>query len=145
MDQSEQGEKIAAILVGARNDGEDVGELIAAALNTAMKEKEETPFYFVDARKGSWEAAIVMEWAEQGGNATPAYVKQLAPLLIEIGEAKENGGEIMSLAVSIAVDAMEGFEPLLGFSPHYWDLANLGKQFSKKWPDDPYERFNNAQ
>lgn len=138
MDQVKQGREIAKILVAARKNNEDVGNLIAAALHQAMQEANATPEYFVQARDGSWEANIVMRWAAAGGNGNPERIKELVPLFAEIGEAKENGGEIMSLAVSFAVDALKGFEALISFSPHYWDLANLGAQFSKGWNDSPY-------
>ena len=138
MDQEERSQKIAAIIVAARRVDEDAGELIAAALQDAA-ETLGTPNDLVQGRPGSWEADITLRMARAGGLGNTERIKALSVLFVEMGKAAEDGGETLSLAMSQAVDDLGGFTAFAGASQWYWDLSNLGSQFSRDWDDTPYK------
>lgn len=138
MDRDERSKPMAAVIVEAVRQGEDAGELIAAALQEAANELGSAD-ELVIGRPGSWEANILLNMAAAGGEAAPDFAEALAALFVEMGEDAEDGGEVLSLACSEAVDQLQGFGPFAGGSTWWWDLCNLGKQFSQSWPDDPYE------
>lgn len=122
---------VADIMVQARRNNEDVGELIAVALHMAASQLGGAP-YLVTGRPGSWEADIVLRMAHAGGRIENAeHVKRLSVLFVQMGKAHANGGDILSQAMSKAVDELGGLKEFGGTSQWYWDLVNIGCQYSQ--------------
>lgn len=84
----------------------------------------------VAGRPGSWEADIVRRMAASGGTAKQKHVKALAPLFVAMGQAKEDGGDVLSQAMGKAVNELGGLDVFAGTSQWYWDLVNIGCQYS---------------
>lgn len=142
MTQEERIKAMAAIMVAARQANEDIGEIIAASLHAAAHQLGDVE-YLVLGRPGSWEADIVRRMAQAGENIGISltqlyqqYIEQLLPLFVAMGEAKEDGGDILSLAMSQAVDTLGGLDAFAGQSRWYHDLTNIGRQYSSH-----YEQF----
>lgn len=122
--------EMANIMVQVRQANEDVGQLVAEALQTAGKELGEM-LYLVTGRPGSWEADIILRMARAGGSGSnPARVHELSRLFVKMGEAGEDGGDLLSLAMGKAVDQLGGLNQFAGMSRWYWDLTNMGRQYS---------------
>ena len=127
--------EMASIMINARNDGDDVGELLAASLHKAAQELGDVEA-LVKGRSGSWEADIVRKMAQANGTATAKYIKALATLFVEMGKSGADGGDVLSQAMSEAVDSLGGLSQFAGNSPEwYWDLQNMGRQYSSHWND----------
>lgn len=137
MDRDERSKPMATIVVEAVQAGEDAGELIAAALQAAAEELGSAD-ELVIGRSGSWEANILLNMAAVGGSADAGFVEKLAALFVEMGEDAEDGGEVLSLACSEAVDQLHGFVAFAGGS-NWWDLCNLGKRSLASGPTTPNE------
>jgi hypothetical protein len=127
MDHQEHTTKMADIMVQARRNNEDVGELIAAALQTAA-EKLGDAGVLVQGRTGSWEADIVMRMAKAGGSGDEKRIAQLASLFELLSEG--DGGDTLSYAMGKAVDELGGLKAFAGKSQWYNDLVNIGSQYS---------------
>jgi hypothetical protein len=124
-------EKMAEIMVKARRNGEDVGELVAAALQDAA-EKLGSADRLVTGRPGSWEADIVLRMAQDTWfDVNQRRLKALSVLFVKMGEEGANGGDILSQAMSKAVDELGGLKEFAGMSRWYWDLVNIGCQYSE--------------
>lgn len=119
---------IADMLVDARRNQEDVGELLAASLFAAAEQLGGVEF-LVRGRTGSWEADIVRRMAKAGGQCNLKRVLVLAPLLVKLADG--DGGDLLSQAMGKAVDQLGGLETFAGSSQWYWDLKNIGSQYSK--------------
>jgi hypothetical protein len=125
-------EKMVAVIVAASAAEEDIGELLACALNQTAKALFQ-PWYLIADRPGSWEASIVMDLASQGEWLTPTNphrVKELTDLLISMGEQREDGGDTISWVLGKAVDRRGGMGELLGHSRYRGVLENLGGQYA---------------
>lgn len=132
-----QQERIAAmtkIMVQARRMNEDVGELIAAALQRAATKLGNAEL-LVAGRPGSWEAEITRRMAQAGGSGNARRIQALSALFITMGKAGEDGGDVLSQAMSHAVDEVGGLDQFAGGSDWYWDLTNMGRQYSTHWND----------
>lgn len=137
----EQITAMASIMVEARRAHEDVGEIIAVSLGAAAEKLGDVED-LVRGRPGSWEAEIVRRMAVAGkrigGSLTrlyAPYVKRLVPLFVELGGPGVDGGDVLSAAMSEAVDALGGLDEFGGQSEWYDDLTNLGRQYSSHWND----------
>jgi len=99
-------QRMTRLIVVARRAGIDVGELLAYALNAAAKKLYLGPARLVHGRPGSWEASNVMDWANAGGErpagAAGRVADKLAELFRAMGEAKEDGGQVVSDALGYA-------------------------------------------
>lgn len=124
---------MANIMINARRAHEDVGELIAAALHDAAQ-KLDGADDLVSGRPGSWESAIVLKMAEVGGFSNHKRISQLSALFVVMGKVKTDGGDILSRAMGEAVNTLGGLDQFAGDSKWYWDLVNIGCQYS----DYPY-------
>jgi hypothetical protein len=125
---------MADIMVTTRRANEDVGELVAAALQLAA-EKLGGDGYLVKGRPGSWEADIILRMASAGGTGNSERIKALTALFVEMGRAKVDGGDLLSRAMSEAVDVLGGLDQFSGGSQWHWDLVNMGRQYSNHWND----------
>lgn len=124
-------EKMTNIMVKARRNGEDVGELVAAALQDAA-EKLGGADRLVTGRPGTWEADIVLKMAQDTWfDVNLKHRDALSALFVKMGEANANGGDIVSQAMSKAVDELGGLKEFAGMSRWYWDLVNIGCQYSQ--------------
>lgn len=133
--QEERITAMATIMVRARRANEDVGELVAAALAAAAKKLGGIDA-LVAGRPGSWEADIIIRMASAGGDGNPTRIKALTSLFVAMGKAKEDGGDVLSQAMSQAVDRLGGLDQFAGASySWYWDLTNIGRQYSTHWQD----------
>jgi hypothetical protein len=132
--KQEQITAMANIMVEARRENEDVGKLVAAALQDAA-EKLDSELFLVSGRPGSWEADIILRMARQGGSGNQERIDALSALFVEMGEANEDGGDVVSQAMSQAVDTLGSLNEFAEFSEWYWDLTNLGRQYSSHWND----------
>jgi hypothetical protein len=121
---------MATIMVQTRRDHEDVGELIAAALFMAA-EKLGNIGMLVSGHPGSWEADIVVRMAREGGYGNQEHANALSALFVEMGEAKADGGDVLSQAMGEAVDVLGGLDAFAGTSRWYHDLINIGCQYSQ--------------
>jgi hypothetical protein len=124
-------EEMTALIVKARRAGYEVGNLLAWSLATAAQTLYLGVPRLVHGRPGSWEAAIVMEWAQFGGtlpdDAARPIVERLAELLRTMGEAKEDGGQVVANVLGAAAKELGGLEALAGGD--YWahNLWNMAK------------------
>ena len=141
MNQQERITAMASVMVKVRKAQKDVGEIIAASLSAAAKKLGHVDD-LIQGRPGSWEADIIWRMAvageSSGNNVAPLdnkYIQRLLPLFVEMGKAKEDGGDVLSSAMSEAVDALGGLEEFAGHSSWYWDLVNMGRQYSTHWND----------
>lgn len=143
MNQQERIAAMASLLVEARRAHKDVGEIVAVSLHVAAQKLGQVDD-LIRGRSGSWEADIVQRMAMAGEYAALSQarlneesVQKLSPLFVEMGRAREDGGDILSQAMSQAVDTLGGLEEFAGGSRWYWDLTNMGRQYSTHW-DDPW-------
>lgn len=133
MNQQERITAMAEIMIKARQANEDMGELIAEALHKAA-EKLGGADKLVVGRPGSWEADIVVRMADAGGYGnygTKERVEPLTELFVEMGKAKEDGGDVLSQAMGEAVNTIGGVIEFAGHSQWYLDLINIGCQYSR--------------
>ncbi|SRR6266487_6522625 len=131
VNQKERITAMAAIMVDARrNTNDDVGSLVAAALHSAASQLRGVEA-LVSGRPGSWEADIVRRMASSGGSADKHRVARLASLFVEMSKEGADGGDVLSQAMSQAVDTLGGLEQFAGNSDvWYHDLTNMGRQYS---------------
>lgn len=134
MNQEERISKMASIMVEARHTNEDIGEVLVASLHDAA-EKLGNVESLVAGRPGSWEADIVrrMATAPVGSHDVKryaSYTQKLSPLFVAMAEAKEDGGDVLSQAMGEAVNELGGLDQFAGGSDWYWDLVNIGCQYS---------------
>jgi hypothetical protein len=124
-------EQMAEIMVKARRNGEDVGELLAAALQDAAK-KLGGADRLVAGRPGSWEADITLRMATSTWfDVNLERAASLSAFFVEMGKAGEDGGDVLSQAMGQAVDELGGLKEFAGMSRWYWDLVNIGCQYSQ--------------
>jgi hypothetical protein len=127
VDETEQAQRrvgradaIAAVLVDARRCGEDVGELLLAALNRAADRCGLGPIGLTMGRPGSWESTVVRDWAAAGWPIIPPNADRLAELvdvLAAMADARDDGGYVLSWALGMAADQIGGPEQLIAGSP----------------------------
>ncbi len=131
MNQEQRITAMASLMVQARKKQKDIGAIIAASLAQAARQLGDSE-KLVAGRPGSWEAEIVRRMARAGTvNSTIKHeVERLAPLFVEMGKAQEDGGDVLSRAMSKAVNALGGLDAFAGTSSWYWDLTNMGRQYS---------------
>lgn len=134
MNQQERITSMANIMVQARRDNEDVGALIAAALHMAA-DRPEGADILVRGRPGSWEADIVLHMARTGGSGNVERIKELSSLFVAMGEAGEDGGDVLSQAMGKAVDELGGLDKFAISSRWHHDLIGMGRQYSNHWDD----------
>jgi hypothetical protein len=127
--QEEQIEAMATVMIEARRANEDAGELIAESLHTAA-ERLGSINALVVGRPGSWEAAIVLRMAADGGHGNKERIEKLSSLFVQMAEAKADGGDVLSQAMGKAVNEIGGVKQFAGMSRWYWDLINIGCQYS---------------
>ncbi|SRR5713101_5361452 len=120
---------MATIMIEARRANEDTGELIAASLHSAA-EKLGDIYHLVVGRPGSWEADIVLRMAAEGGHGNKERIEKLSSLFVQMAEAKADGGDVLSQAMGKAVNELGGLNQFAGTSRWYWDLINIGCQYS---------------
>ena len=137
MNQQERIAAMANIMVQARRANEDIGELVAAALHDAG-EKLGGIDRLVTGRPGSWEANITLNMAHAGGSGNARRVKALASLFVQMGQATEDGGDILSQAMGQAVDQLGGLAQFAGDNRWFHDLVNIGRQYSQHWDSPIY-------
>src|SRR5579863_1402233 len=129
MNREERITAMAQTMVAARQAQEDVGELLAAALQDAAKQLGNAESLVI-GRPGSWEAEIVRRMAASGGIGNRERVQSLATLFVMMGQAKEDGGDVLSQAMGQAVDTLGGLSQFAEESDWFWDLVNIGRQYS---------------
>jgi hypothetical protein len=59
-----------------------------------------------------------------------AYAMQLKPLFIAMGQAGEDGGDVLSQAMGIAINELGGIDEFTGETWWHDDLSDLGRQYS---------------
>jgi len=133
--QQERIDAMSALMVQVRKAQQDIGEVLVASLADAAKELGSVEA-LVHGRPGSWEADIVRRMALAGHyvrvtNLDESVVRGLSVLFIEMGEAREDGGDILSQAMGQAVNELGGLKEFAGDSQWYWDLVNIGCQYSR--------------
>ena len=129
--------QITATMVEARKANQDLGVILSLALAQAARELGDVE-ELVCGRPGSWEADIIRKMARAGYQLRveyEPYTDRLAPLFVAMGQAKADGGDLLSLAMGHAVDQLGGLDQFAGGSDWYWDLTNLGRQYSHHWDD----------
>ncbi|MGH2478093.1 MAG: hypothetical protein ACRDHW_00340 [Ktedonobacteraceae bacterium] len=130
MEQEQRIKRMTEIMVTSRHANEDVGELVAAALQQAGRDLGNDS-RLVTGRPGSWEADILLRMARTGGTGNAKWIKALAALFVEMGNAGVDGGDEVSYAMSQAVDDLGGLREFAGASEWYNDLVNIGCQYSR--------------
>jgi hypothetical protein len=133
---------MTAIMVEARQAKLDLGEILVGSLHAATQQLGDVED-LVRGRPGSWEADIVRRMANEpvGSRQTSQYapyIKRLTPLFIQMGEAGEDGGDVLSQAMGPAVDTLGGLSEFAGDSNWRHELINIGRQYSSHWDDDIY-------
>ncbi len=132
-------DEMAALIVAARREHQvaDLGDLVAFALRDAARRLYLGAPRLVHGRPGSWEASIVLCMAEAGGTARPAGSwERLAGLFQAMGEAQNDGGQVLSDALGDAARELGGLEALAAGS--VW-AANLWSMAKPRNYDDPWE------
>lgn len=137
-------QQMTALVVEARRTDPtlDVGNMVAWALAAAAEKLYLGVPRLVHGRPGSWEAAIVMRWAEFGGTRPPGLVgklaDRLADLLHQMGDAREDGGQVVADLLGHAAQELGGLQALAEGS--FWapDVWNLAKALNY---DDQWEPF----
>jgi hypothetical protein len=132
--------KISAIMIEARRANADLGESLAASLHAAAETLGDVEA-LVAGRPGSWEADIVRRMAnapvgDRQARAYARYIKKLIPLFVQMGQAGEDGGDVLSRALGPAVDELGGLAEFAGESDFWPDLIHIGRQYSQHWDDD---------
>lgn len=123
--------RMADVMVAARRAGEDVGELMGAAARKAAEQLYQGAIRLTWGRPGSWEATIVRDWADAGGRVeNPERVDQLAELLRAMGEAKDDGGDVISQAMGRAVNELGSLAAFAAGSRWEDQLRNIGGQYA---------------
>lgn len=100
----------------------DIGEIIAAALAEGASTLGEVED-LVRGRTGSWEADIIRRMATTKASLSEPdkpYVKKLARLFIEMGRERVDGGDVLSQAMSQAVDALGGLDQFSAGMIKWW-------------------------
>lgn len=131
-ERNERMVRMAEVMVAARRAGEDVGELIGAACRKAAEQLYQGAIRLTWGRPGSWEATIVRDWAEAGGRVeNPGRVDRLAELLRAMGEAKDDGGDVVSQAMGRAATELGSMAEFVGHSRWEEQLRNIGGQYAQ--------------
>lgn len=131
-------EEMARILVGVRQTGGDAGSVTAEALSGAAGSIIGGVHRLVAGRPGSWEAAIVVEMAVAGGEVRAPDVEAvvaLSKLFVAMGEAREDGGDTVSLAWGRTANLLGSMSEFIGDSPWADHMDNLGGQYAHEVAD----------
>jgi hypothetical protein len=139
---------MAKIMVEARKADKDIGDIVALSLYRAADQLGDVE-KLVAGRPGSWEADFIRRFVGTGKHfASPAldqelitrlhepYAGQLVPLFVEMGKARVDGGDELSLAMGKAVNDLGGVKQFVGDSLWRDELSGLGRQHSDHWNDD---------
>jgi hypothetical protein len=132
-------DRMADLIAAARREHgvADLGNLVAYALNHAAGHVYLGAVRLVHGRPGSWEADIVMRMAEAGGAMPPeGSWERLAELFRQMGEAQDDGGQVLANAFGYAARELGGIEALAAGSVWAADVWNLAKALNY---DDPWE------
>ena len=133
MNQADRIQTMASIMVEARKAQRDIGDIIAASLHRASQQLGDV-YALTSGRPGSWEADITRRMAYNGEHSLTKpdkpFIAQLTSLFVEMGEAKEDGGDVLSRAMGKAVNELGGLNAFAGNSQWYHDLINIGCQYS---------------
>lgn len=126
--------KIADLVASAAYRDWPVGDMLAAALHAAAG-RLYRPWYLIRGRPGSWEATIVERMAStHPASADPRAaetVNGLAALFVQMGEASDDGGDILSAALGAAADRVGSVRRLVDLSgPWADDVDNLAGQYA---------------
>lgn len=132
--------EMTALIVAARRQHgvDDLGNLVAYALAVAAAKVFGGVPRLTMGRPGSWEADIVRRMAETGGlDPGPGTWERLAELFEAMGQAKDDGGQVLSDALGYAARELGGLEALAA-SSGWWahDLWNAAKSLNY---DDQWE------
>lgn len=134
-------DEIAALIVAARRDHgvADLGNLVAYALHQAAGHLYLGAVRLIHGRPGSWEAEIVLRMATAGGIIPPTGAwERLADLFTAIGQAEDDGGQVVSDALGHAAQALGGLEALAAGSCWAIPLWSMAKGLNY---DDPWEAW----
>lgn len=141
MSQIERIGVMAANMAQAAQAKEDVGDLVAASLYDAATKLGDVE-KLVAGRPGSWEADIVRKMATAGEWApavTKSRLEMLSAHFVTMADNGEDGGDVVSQAMSQAVDIVGGLAQFADGSNWYHDLINMGRQYSEHWDDEEAE------
>lgn len=136
----ERMERIGDLLAEAWRASEDVGDLLVAALGWASRRVYLGPVGLTLGRPGSWEAVAVREWAAAGQRmldqgAGPlverARFRELADLFEAMGDARDDGGDVVSRALGRAADAVGGARRLVGSSSRLAAYPGMVGQYAQ--------------
>lgn len=142
-ERRERVKAMARVMVDARRAGEDVGELVGAAAQKAagpypaggMGDRAVMSlgaFRLIQGRPGSWEASLLYEWAQAGGAVgNQDFVDQLERLMQEMAQARDDGGDVLSQAMGLAVDELESMAAFAAGSTCEGQLRNIGGQYAR--------------
>jgi hypothetical protein len=143
----ERREQMTAVIVNGRLAGLEVGNLVAYALAGAAEKLFDRDRQLVHGRPGSWEAEIVRGWARFGG-VRPAgdYADRLAELFQKMGQARNDGGQLVSDALGYAARELAGEHAIshgsglraLAENSGMWAMA-LWRMAKPLNPDDSWE------
>lgn len=128
--------EMTEIIVTARRDGEDVGNLVAYSLAIAAERLKHGAARLVHGRPGSNEADTVVRWADYGGIPPAAGRGELlADLFYRMGEQKDDGGQVVSNALGYAARELGGLRALAGGSGWERDLWFMAHalNFEDEW------------
>lgn len=130
---------MTATMIEVRRASLDLGEILAAPLHAAASTLGDVEA-LVAGRPGSWEADIVRRMASEPvgrqARASAPFIQRLAPLFVQMGQAGEDGGDVLSQAMGPAVDELGGLAEFAGESDWFHDLVNIGRQYSTHYADD---------
>lgn len=123
--------EMAELVAAACRDGEDPGELVGSAAAQAAGRMFLGSVGLTLARPGSWEASMLRGFACAGcGTANTDRTAQLARLLRATGDARDDGGDVLSQVLGRAADLLGGVEALATGSRWAGDLRNLAGQYA---------------
>lgn len=130
--------EMTALVVAARREHhvDDLGNLVAYALHEAVGRVYLGAVRLVHGRPGSWEADIVMRMAAAGGTVPPAGSwERLAELFTAMGQAKEDGGQVLANVFGGAAQDLGGLRVLAEGSVWAGDVWNLAKadNYDDQW------------
>lgn len=110
--REERCQEMTSLIVQARLAGEDVGNVLAYCLHAAADRLYLGAARLVHGRPGSWEAATVIRWAQFGGTE-PRWPgrDRLIELFRAMGDAKDDGGQVVSDALGYAAWELAAHEP----------------------------------
>lgn len=131
-------QEMTAVIVAARREYRvsDLGNLVAYALHDAAQRVYLGAVRLVHGRPGSWEAEIVMRMAEVGGIIPPTGSwERLSDLFREMGNAQDDGGQVLSDAFGEAARELGSLRLLAegsAWAADVWNLANA-RNHDDKW------------